>query len=158
MKINTEKLGIKTFIVQYEDGSKVIVKPVSWKSLQDVQILQYNILENTANNGGSPGDLLNPDNNDFWDSAKALAKLMPVVGQEEKGIDLDRIEDMDEILKIFVTNSTYRDPESGFIQPGPDENTLKPSEISRINGINFFKLLIKIQTELQKERQSTSST
>jgi hypothetical protein len=154
--IDTTKLGVKTFIIEYADGSKDIVKPVSWKNLQDVQILQYNILENTANNGGSPGDVLNPNNKDFWEPAKSLAKMMPVVGKEG-GIDLDRIEDMDQLINIFITTTEYRDPETGFISPGPQNTTLKPSEISRINGINFFKLLVQIQTKLQAENKSTSS-
>lgn len=151
MKIDTEKLGVKTFIVTYEDESRELVKPVSWKNLQDVQILQYNILENTAMNSGSPGDLLNPENKTFWDSARKLAALMPIVGDEEKRLDIDRIDDIDQLIRIFVTNTDYRDPETGFINPGPNETTLKPSEISRINGINFFRLLVKIQKKLQNQ-------
>lgn len=157
-KIETSNLTTKTFVVTYEDGSKDMVKPVSWKALEDLQLLQYNILENAAKCGGSVGDILNPSNKDFWNSATKLAKLLPVVGNEEKGIDLDKIEDMDLLVKIFITNTTYRDPESGFIAPDPKDSTLRPSEISRINGLNFFKLLMKIQTEIQERMKNTSQT
>ena len=155
-EIDTSKLGIKTFLVTYEDGTQDLCKPVSWRNLQDVQILQYQILENTAACSGSPGDVFNPENKNFWEPAKKLATLMPVVGNEESGIDLERIEDMDQLIKIFITNTEYRDPESGFIAPGPNEDSLKPSEISRVNGINFFRLLMKVHQKIKTEGLSTS--
>lgn len=144
------QLGLKTFSIIYVDGSRVTVKPVSWKALNDVQILQYEILTASANSGGSPGELLNPENKDFWEPARKLAALMPVVGQPEPGIDVDLIEDVDQLIKIFVTTSEARDPENGFIMPG-EEGYLLPSLISKVNGINFLKLLAKIQQSLMKK-------
>lgn len=153
MKIDTEKIGIKTFVIEYEDGSKDIVKPVSWKYLDDVQILQYQILEVSAQCGGSPGDLFNPTNKDFWEPAKKMASLMPIVGKEEKGFDIDKIEDCETLIDIFITTTKERDPETGFIIPG-NEGVLLPSLISRINGINFLRLLAKIQQNLIAQMES----
>lgn len=143
-----EQLGLKTFIVYYEDGSRDTVKPVSWKALNDIQILQYEILTASAEAGGSPGELLNPENKDFWEPASKLAQLMPIVGKDKPGIDVDKIEDIDQIIRIFVTTSEARDPETGFIMPG-EEGYLLPSYISKVNGINFLKLLAKIQQDLR---------
>ncbi len=154
MNLDTEKLGIRTFIVKFNDGSKEVIKPVPWKDLDDVQILQYQILQATANAGGSPGDILNPKNKDFWNPAKKLAKLMPVVGSEEKGIDLNKIDDCETLLEIFVTTTSNRDPETGFITPPTDKSNLEPSLISRINGINFIRLLIQVAQESQKKSSS----
>jgi hypothetical protein len=148
MTIDTTKLGFQTFDLTYSDGSKDIVKPVSWKYLDDVQILQFQILQNCASKAGSPGDLLSPKNKDFWDSARKLADLMPLVGTEEKGIDIDRIEDMNEILEIFVTTTKQRDENTGFIIPEPKLGYLRPSRISKINGINFIRLLMEVKESL----------
>lgn len=152
MELDTEKLGIKTFVVTYEDGSKDIVKPVSWKNLDDVQILQYNILEASANCGGSPGDLFKRSHTEFWEPARKLAALMPVVGKEEKGINVDKIEDCEQLIDIFITATKDRDEATGYIIPGP-EGVLKPSAISRINGINFLKLLMQMQQAIQKKME-----
>ena len=157
MKLDTEKLGVKTFVVTYNDNSRVVVKPVSWKKLDDIQILQYQILEATAACGGSPGDLLNPSNTDFWEPARTLASLLPVVGKEELGIDLDKIDDCEELIEIFVTTTKYRDPESGFITPSLDAVNLEPSRISRINGVNFIRLLVML-TRVMEEKLKTEQT
>lgn len=149
-KTEDNQLGLKTFSIAYADGSRVTVKPVSWKALNDVQILQYEILTASANSGGSPGELLNPENKDFWEPARKLAAIMPVVGHKEPGIDVDLIEDVDQLIKIFVTTSETRDPENGFIMPG-EEGYLLPSLISKVNGINFLKLLAKVQQELMTQ-------
>ena len=153
MEIDTEKLGIKTFVVNYEDGSKDVVKPVSWKKLDDIQILQYQLLQAGSSAGGSIGDILNPNNKDFWEPATKLAKLLPVVGNEEKGINLDRIENCEHLIEIFITATKDRDPETGFIIPG-SEGILLPSLISRVNGINFLALLMRMEQEvLNKMKQ-----
>lgn len=153
MDLDTEKLGIKTFVVEYEDGTKDIVKPVSWRKLDDVQILQYSILEESARCGGSPGDLFNPENKGFWEPARKLAALMPVVGNEAPGIAVDKIEDCETLIDIFITSSKSRDPDTGFIIPG-SEGVLLPSSISRVNGINFLRLLVKMQTEMKTQMKA----
>lgn len=155
--LDTEKLGIKTFTVQYEDDTKDIIKPVSWRSLDDVQILQYEILEACRKSDGSIGDLLNPKNTDFWDPATKLAALMPTVGSSSQGIKIDKIEDCELLIDIFVTTTKTRDPETGFISPG--ESVLLPSLISRINGVNFLRLLLEMQkSQMKKMAKSTSLT
>ena len=152
--LDTEKLGIKTFVVTYEDSTKEIVKPVSWKFLDDVQILQYSILEASAATGGSIAELLNHKNSDFWEPATKLAALMPIVGKDEKGINLDKIEDCEELIRIFVTTTTHRDQDTGLISPGP-EGFLLPSEISKINGVNFLRLLTRIQQKIQEQMKKS---
>lgn len=153
--LDTEKLGVKTFSVTYEDESTDLVKPVSWKKLEDIKILQYQILQNSASLGGCVGDLLSSSNKDFWEPANRLSKLMPVVGKDS-GIQLDKIEDPDEIIEIFVTSTTHRDEETGYITPGT-EGFLLPSRISRVNGLNFLGLLMKVQKEVMSQL-NTSKT
>jgi len=149
--INTEKLGIQTHTITYADGSSEIIKPVTWKYLSDVQILQYQIISNTAENQGSLCDILNTENKGFWDPAKKLAALMPIVGSDKKGIDLEKIEEVGDLVDLFITTTQHRDPETGFIAPAPGEGYIKPSIISRLNGINFIRLLMEV---LQKNNET----
>jgi len=143
----TELEGInptKTFTVNFADGSQILVKPVSWALLEDVELLQLEIVKAAYEAKFSLGTLFRASNKQFWDNAIKLAALLPVVGQKEPGFDPRNIEDLDELCRIFVSASTSRQLETGSVIPDGD-NVLAPSEIARTANINFIGLLIQME-------------
>lgn len=157
------KLATNTFKVKYSDGEEIIVKPSSWKSLEDIEILQRDIVKQLAENDGAFGEMLKVSNKRFWGNAEKIAAMLPVVGQTKKGIDLEKIDSIDDIVRIFITASSNRHPETGgiYIEPG---GTLAPGDVCRINGLNFTKLLREVQKELlptptpAKKKRTTKKT
>lgn len=143
-----------TFKVTYEDQTTDIIKPCSWKQLEDVEILCFEILQEAYRVNFSLGSLFKPSNKNFWENAKKLAALLPVVGKQEKGFDPERIDSMDELCRIFVSASEHRHELTGSVW-GKDD-TLKPSEICRIHQINFFELLLKCQDQKTQTKTTKS--
>lgn len=141
-----------TFLVNYEDGTSDIIKPVSWKFLDEVEALQLEILKAAYEVNFSLSNLFRPKNVKFWDNAKKLANLLPVVGQDEKGFDPERIDSMDELCRIFVSTSEYRKPETGSVWNSGE--LLEPSEICRIHHLNFIDLLLTVEKQIQAQSQT----
>lgn len=148
---NVNQLDSKTFRVTYATGEELIVKRVPWSDLDEVTALQTQLLECLDETNGFIGDLFSPKNKKFWDALRKLASLMPVVGQEETGIDLDRVAEVEDIIRIFVTRTSDYHEDYGAISP-KDGETLLPSEVSRINGLNFFRML-KQAAEAKKTKK-----
>jgi hypothetical protein len=134
----------RVFTVTYSDGEQVLVKAVSWKKLEEVRLLCYEILKEVAEKEGEITEIITPSNKVFWGHAKKLAKLLPIVGSEEK-LNLDRIDDIDQIIDIFVCSISSIDYTTGALK------TMDPSQICRIHSINFHKLLQKVLNELEEQ-------
>jgi hypothetical protein len=143
------KVSNNTFKVYYNDGEEIIVKPVSWKQLEDVEKLCQEIFIQLVEVDGSCGQLFRASNRKFWSNAEKLAAMLPVVGQEQPGIELDKIDEIDQLTRIFITVSDKRHPETGGIYSPPGEQ-LPPSEIYRINSLDFFLALNQAQKTFQK--------
>lgn len=146
-----EELKSNTFSVTYSTGEVVIVKSSSFRDLEEIEILEKEILKCFVTADACPGDLLKLSNKGFWGHVEKLAKLLPIVGQDEKGLNLDLIEDADDILRIFVTSTSRRDPETGSIILGAEES-LGVSEVCRINGLNFSRILKTVLIILRNEK------
>ena len=145
----------KTFTVKLEDNTELLIKQASWKNLEDIEVLQLEILKTAYDAKFSLGTLFRGSNKRFWDNAKKLAALLPVVGQDELGFDPEKIEDLDELCRVFISTSTARINETGSVTSEGKE-ILQPSEISRIHDLNFLNLLIQIEEEIQKEATKTN--
>jgi hypothetical protein len=146
-------LALNTFKVIYSDGEEIIVKPVPWKLLEDVETLTKEIIILLLEVDGRQGELYKLSNTKFWGYAKKLAAMMPVVGQDTPGIDLDRIDDADQLTRIFITTSEKRHPATGGIY-NPEGESIAASDIYRINSLDFFSLVQKAGMELiQKEKK-----
>jgi hypothetical protein len=145
-----------TFVVTYEDGSNDIVAPVSWKTLDQVERLQYEILQAAHEVNFSLGNLFKASNKRFWSNAKKLAALLPVDGNEKPGFDPEKIDSMDELCRIFVSTTTGRMNLTGSVW-GEGE-TLEPSEICRIHHLNFIQLLIQIESQEKTVTPKSSTT
>lgn len=153
----TENLN-PTFLVNYDDGTSDIIKPVSWKYLDEVEALQLEILKAAYDVTFSLSNLFRPSNVKFWDNAKKLASILPVIGKDDKGFDPERIESMDELCRIFVSTSEYRKPETGSVWN--NDQLLDPSEICRIHHLNFINLLLTAEKQIQapQEEQTKPQT
>lgn len=143
------------FIVNYEDGTSDIIKPVSWKYLDDVESLQLEVLKAAYDANFSLSALFRPSNIKFWDNAKKLASILPVVGKDEKGFDPEKIDSMDELCRIFVSTSEYRKVETGSVWN--NNELLPPSEICRIHHLNFINLLLKAEESIQAKETKTET-
>lgn len=139
------------FLITYEDGTTDIVKPVSWKYLDEVEALQLEILKVAYDVTFSLSNLFRPSNTRFWDNARKLAGILPIVGKEEKGFDPERIDSMDELCRIFVSTSRYRKAETGSVWNNSE--LLEPSEICRIHHLNFINLLLTAEKSLQEQKE-----
>ena len=156
------KLASNTFKVTYSDGETVLVKPASWKSLEDIELLTKNLIKQMVDKDAHFGSLLKGSNTEFWGDVTKLASLLPVVGVEENGIDVDRIEDIDQIVRIFLTTSPGRDPKTGglFLKA---EESMEPSLVCRVNSLNFQVILSEVMDLLRnppkkKRKKAQSST
>jgi hypothetical protein len=144
-----------TFVINYEDGTNDIIKPVSWKKLDEVELLQYEILKAAYEVNFSLSALFKPSNKQFWNNAKKLAKLLPVVGQDKPGFNPEKIDSMDELCRIFVSTSPGRMNMTGAVWG--EESALQPSEISRIHHLNFIQLLIRLE-EMESNQETKPAT
>jgi hypothetical protein len=145
----------RSFVVNYFDGKKDFVKAVPWKDLKDVQTLQIEILKFTVLADGHLGDLWCSDNKSFWEVVSQLSKLMPVVGRENRGINPFLIRDVDELTRIFISIETKRHNTTGGLYTEKDEELL-PSEIARINSLNFSRLLVTANQMILSHNQKPS--
>lgn len=147
----------KTFVLKLRDDSELLIKQASWKNLEDIELLQLEVLKAAYEAKFSLGTLFRGSNKQFWDNAKKLAALLPVVGQPELGFDPEQIDDLDELCRVFISTSTGRVKETGSVTSEGKE-ILQPSEISRIHDLNFLNLLIQIEEAIQEEKTETTTT
>lgn len=149
---------LATFKVVYEDGTSDIIKPVSWKKLEDVEILCLEILKSAYKVNFCIADIFKPKNTEFWDNAKKLASLLPVVGKEDPGFDPTRIESIEALASIFISTSKFRNPATGSLTWGQNNESIFPSEICRIHNLNFLNLLLEVERQVQEEIPKTKTS
>lgn len=129
----------------------ITIKPVKRKDLSDLVEANRIIVENFLRYNGGIGTALTDDN--VWVAMEKIAKITPVLGQEEIGFDINLIENEYEILsKLFFTlNETEETLDSN--------KNIKPSIISTLNYLDFpgemGKAFKKLREEQEKEDQET---
>ena len=175
-----KKLKFPTFEVTYwkahgEEDKTVIVRPAPFSKLQEIKTLQQKLIEAFEEKNGSLGELL-------ADSAvianmKTLATMLPIVGKDKPGLDIDPLYDSGDIVQlgqIFFSESVSHDMRSkGYSQTEIDGRTMNlynypdhrqnpiPSAIARIHDLPFFDLLLQIRdrrrTQLIQEMSETEN-
>lgn len=120
------------------------------------ELLQKDLIKQLVAKDGNLGSLLKGTNKEFWGTCFKLAGLLKVVGVDEKGIDLERIDDIDQIVRIFITTTTKRHPDTGGIYTEAGES-LERSEICRVNSLDFMALLSEIVQETAKKKTTRVS-
>lgn len=116
--------------ITYSDNNSIIYKPVSWKHIDDVLVLQKQILENFLEEDGLLS-VFRGSNRTLWSHIETLANLIPSLDMSGVGIKLDLIEDIEDLVRIFINS------EPSYTNDGSLEQLQYPSYISIMNGLNF---------------------
>lgn len=140
------------FNVEYKDNSGNIinvdkVKRVKRKHLKDLTILQEDLVYQFLFYNAAVGDIIAEEKN--WNTLVKICKMLPVVGREELGIDINKIEDdMVQLTHIFFTESTDED---GF--PVKEDGWFKPSLLAKLHQLNYYgytqESIKKLQIEVE---------
>ena len=114
--------------------------------------LQKPIIELYVETGGAIGDLFCHEN--FLPLCQQLSALVPVIG-ETRSIDFQSLIDADDwpqITRLFVTTSIDEDGKRETDAKGED-TLIKPGIIAELHNLNFYRILINKERELQKIRE-----
>jgi hypothetical protein len=125
--------------VFYSSGEVVRIRAVPPSKIDDLIELQRSLLSAFFYHGGLLGELLRPSNEQVWADMRKLSALVPLVGQSGLFLDVDKVDDLEEICRVFFTTTTEVDPEVGSLVPG--EDVYMPSLIANLHGINFWDCL-----------------
>lgn len=121
---------------------KVRILPVSRSRYREVLDLLHLLLIEFREKVAYPGELLMPDNENVWGNISKLTELLPLSGGGK--LDIDRLSDRD-LIRIFFTAKFKKDETDGQIVPdtpvGEENSGYYSSEIARLHGFNFFKML-----------------
>lgn len=139
----------KRIKVTYESTQEMkIIRPVTWKQLDNLIEYQKVILEEFLIARGALGTLLRPSNKRFWSSVEKICEMLETENKEKLNIDL--IEDSLEIQKLFITANEEVDLVEGWTIPS--ENRYKPSFVSVIHGLDFYQILSETIQKLQPQK------
>ncbi len=159
--MSDRKRQYPTFEVTYwnEDDtpSKVlVVKPVPFRSksggLSDVIKLQEKLLRDFVEHDGRLASLL--CNKSTWETMTKLAAMLPVVGQEQPGFDIEPLaeaSDLAQLGRIFFSDNIKDSLER---EKDADGNIINsPSFIAKIHDINFTATLFRLIREREEAQQ-----
>lgn len=170
------RIAFPTFEVVYwdekgEEKETIIVRPVALNKLEEVKKLQEILIAEYVNYDGCLGSLLSDKS--VFETMQKLASMLPVVGKEVKGFDLQSLYDFGDMIQlgqIFFSESIDENMRSQGIKT--DKVTERPiyhfpehrynptpSAIARIHDLPFFdhyqqkrdKKLQQLQAKMQEE-------
>jgi len=129
----------------YEVEKVYIVQRVVRSELDIIVQLQQEILLKFIDVDTNIGELIR--NNETWGILKTLAANLNIVGQKEKGFDLEEIaDDLEQICQIFLTQSM---DEKGEYQI---DDGWKPSLIADLHKLDFgFYLRESVKKHQEKK-------
>jgi uncharacterized protein YgfB (UPF0149 family) len=88
--------------------------------------------------------------NESWELLKTLASNLNVLGQKEKGFDLEEIaDDLEQICRIFISQSM--DEETGELDL---EEGWKPSLLAALHKLDFPMYMREAIKKYQEKRES----
>lgn len=135
------------FEIKYSSGRTDKVKRVPRKKLHDLIVLQQDLLYAFLKNNASVGSVIASNSN--WSTIEKIAKLLPVIGEEKPGINLDELEDdISQITSIFFTQSV---DENGMIL-NTDEG-YKPSLIAELHQLDYYGNARDAAKKIYQERK-----
>lgn len=126
------------YCVYYKDelGSTVetlLMKRVKRHRNRELIQLMEKLTEAYFINNASLGEVIADDSN--WNLMKTVASMIPIVGKDKDGFDIERIaDDYDQLTKLFFTTTYDESIEDS------DElyaNGIKPSLISKLHDLNW---------------------
>lgn len=130
------KIQVKTYNPEKNDyvtDKSYIVQRSVRSELDTIVELQKEILYKFIESNGSVGELIR--DNDTWNTLKILASNLNILGQKERGFNLEEIsDDLEQICRIFMTQSMKED---GTFEEDDSRVIWKPSFISELHQLNF---------------------
>lgn len=120
--------------VTYLDKRVVFIKPVPWIKLDDLTLYLKELLTEFFEAKGHAATLLSKKNKAIT-IIEQIIDMMPVIGDNK--LDLDQIEELEDIIKIFFIGNFKIVPNENTIELDPDSS----SYICTINSI-FFRLIL----------------
>lgn len=137
---------LKSFPVIYNTGEVVYVKRVPRALFSDLMKLQQEILADFMEANAAIGLMIQSEKT--WNNMAKVASMLPLVGTDDK-LQLSKIEDdLEQICRIFCTESMT---DSGEL------DAFKPSLISKLHHFDYAGDLGKILTQIQKRKQEEIS-
>lgn len=170
------RIALPTFQVTYWDNSgeekeTITVRPVTLNKLEEIKELQEQLISHYVEHNGCLGTLL--IDKTVFETMKTLASMLPVMGKEAKGFDIQPLYDAGDILQlgqIFFSESIDENMKSMGITKDVvterliyqvPEHRYNPtaSAIARIHDLPFFdqyqkerdKKLEALQAQIEKE-------
>ncbi|NJN10037.1 MAG: hypothetical protein HC836_48495 [Richelia sp. RM2_1_2] len=159
-----KKRSYPSFDVTYwgsdDTPSKIITvrpAPVRGKSgsLKDVIVNQEILIKSFVEHDGRLASLIIDSNT--WNAMERLAKMLPVVGQDKPGFDIEQIAESGDIAqlgRIFFSENIADDLNRDRDSDGNIINS--PSLIAKIHDINFsatLYLMIREREEAQQKQR-----
>ena len=132
--------------ITYSDSNIVVYKPVAWRYLDDVLVLQKQIFELFLEEDGLMS-VFRGSNRSLWSHIETLANLVPSIVPSCNGIKLNLIDDIDDIVKIFINS------EPSYAIDGSLNQLQYPSYISIINGLNFRPIQEEVISHYVKKKK-----
>ncbi len=170
------RIALPTFQVTYwddlgEEKETITVRPVTLNKLQEVKELQEQLISYYVDHNGCLGTLL--IDNSVFEIMRNLASMLPVIGKEAQGFDIQSLYDMGDILQlgqIFFSESIDENMKSAGITKDTvtdrliyqvPEHRYNPtaSAIARIHDLPFFdqyqqkrdEKLQQLQAQIEQE-------
>lgn len=142
--------------IDIKDDNNEVVETVQLKRVprskyKDLIALQQLLLEAFVENNGATGSVIADDAN--WKTLKKLSSMLPVVGQDEKGFDVEKIEnDILLITRLFFTQAVNEDG-SVDLSEG-----FKPSLLAEFYQLDYSGFLQRAVMEIEKRKTATTKT
>lgn len=146
------KVKVQSYDRQTDDyvTDKVyIIQRVVRSELDTIIELHKQILVRFLDTEANMGEFVR--DNESWDLMKTLAKNLNILGQKEKGFDLEEIsDDLEQICRIFVSQSM--DEETGELDL---EEGWKPSLLASLHKLDFPMYMRDAIKKYQEKRETT---
>lgn len=134
---------------EYITDKVYIIQRVVRSELDTIIELHKQILVRFLDTEANMGEFIR--DNESWDLMKTLAKNLNVLGQKEKGFDLEEIsDDLEQICRIFVSQSM--DEETGELDL---EEGWKPSLLASLHKLDFPMYMREAIKKYQEKRETT---
>jgi len=134
---------------EYITDKVYIVQRVVRSELDTIIELHKQILVRFLDTEANMGEFVR--DNESWDLMKTLAKNLNILGQKEKGFDLEEIsDDLEQICRIFVSQSM--DEETGELDL---EDGWKPSLLASLHKLDFPMYMRDAIKKYQEKRETT---
>lgn len=149
MANNSSEKNNSYFTVSYPDGTKILVGRFKRVDRSQVVDLLNELMAIFIKNNFAVGSTI--CDSEAWSLMTAIAKLLPVHGSEDKGIDIEVIADAlddEQLASIFFTTS--RDPKTGEITYS-EEKGWEPSLICKVNNLDYGGIAKKALEKYQAE-------